>query len=332
MTPRFHPVDAPPRQADADLARTLLNGLERPDPRLKPWGAFASVAAAFVSLGALPVLLWHDRFRDFVDDERHHLRRFGDWLRLHSTRPETMDLRVAGEDLGCRPLLSALSILSVVAVVVLFAAHLVEGRPLVEQVLAHTIQFNASRPFGVPPCDAHRLYLAWCVGLSAAYLFHWVQVQAHASDVRRFVRHANQVLHAQGMSRVATPRAGVGLGVLWLAGAALLATQGAWWALALALSGAAQQRYMRVESGRLRRALAARVREMARLPAAAAEHVMRPAPGTAGRRCPHVRCLAVLPGGARYCPRCGHDANLVREDLPPITTPRASGADPRSRA
>jgi hypothetical protein len=332
VTPRFHPVDAPPHEADADLARTLLNGLERPDPRLKPWGALASLAAAFLSLGALPVLLWHDRFRDFVDDERHHLRRFGDWLRLHSTRPETMDLRVAGEDLGCRPLLSALSILSVVAVVVLFAGQLVEGRSLVEQVLAHTYHFDTSRPFGLPPSDAHRLFAAWCIGLSAAYLFHWVQVQAHASDVRRFVRYANQVLRAHGLSRVPTPRAGLGLGFLWLVGAALLTTQGAWWGPALALSGAAQQRYMREESGRVRRALAARVREMARLPDAA-ERAATPVPATAPtRRCPHVRCLAVLPGGARFCPRCGHDVNPgPARDEPLTVTLKRNGSAGQDR-
>ena len=304
MTPRFHPVELPARAGADDLAQTLLQGLERPDGRLKPPGAVGSLATAFVSLGALPVLLWHDRFREFVDEERQHLRRFADWLRLHSARPETADLRVAGDDLGCRPLLLALSVLSVVVVVVLFASHLIEGRPLVEQVLGYTYGFDDDGRWTTPLTDAQRLFAAWSIGLSAAYLFHWVQVQGHAADVRRYVRHANRVLRAEGMPRVPMPRLGLGLGLLWLAGAALLTTTGAWWGLALALTGAAQQRYMREESVRVRRALAARVREMARLP---------DAPGGASsagggrRRCPHVRCLAALPPRARFCPRCGHN-------------------------
>lgn len=319
MTPRFHPVDVQSRQGDdADLARTLLHGLERPDPRLKPWGAFGSLVAAFLSLGALPVLLWHDRFRDFVDDERHHLRRFGDWLRLHSTRPETMDLRVAGEELSCRPLLSALSILSVVAVVILFAVQLGnDGRPVIEQVLAHTYSFDTSRMTGLAPSDAQRLFTAWCVGLSAAYLFHWVQVQAHAFDVARFVRYANDVFRYEGIPRVPVPRIGLGLSVLWLAAAAVLTAQGAWWGLAVALSGAAQQRYMSEESRRLRRTLAVRVREMARMPqesGTAGDDIETPSSAVT-RRCPHVRCLASLPRRARFCPRCGHNVNPEHEGV-----------------
>lgn len=315
MTPRFRPVDVPSREGGggADgFARALVQGLERPDPRLKPWGAVGSAVAGFLSLGAAPILLWHDRFRDFVDEERHQLRRFADWLRLHSARPETMDLRVAGEDLGCRPLLSALSILSVVAVLVLFVASLGPGasvsrgdaaRPLIESVLGHTYGFDNSEAWQVPLSPAQRLFAAWTIGISAAYLFHWVQVQAHAADVRRFVRYANRILKAEGMARVPVPRVGIGLSFLWLVAAVVLASQGAFWAAALAVAGGAQQRYMAGESVRVRRALAARLRELQRIdvpPARAA---------TSGRRCPHVRCLAPLPARSRFCPRCGHNVD-----------------------
>jgi hypothetical protein len=316
VTPRFRPVDVVTRDGGGpdDLARTLLQGLERPDPRLKPAGAVGSLLAAFVSLGGLPVLLWHDRFRDFVDEERHHLRRFADWMRLHSARPETMNLRVAGEDLGCRPLLSALSVLSVVAVLVLFVASLGPAASvsrgdaadsLVNRVLDHTYRFPNSEAWQFPLSAAQRLFAAWGIGIAAAYLFHWVQVQAHVSDVRRFVSYANRIFQAQGVQRVPVPRAGVGLGVLWLVAGALLASRGAYWGLALAVAGAAQQRYMTGESPRLRRALAARVRELARLPESAGVAAAR----QTGPRCPHVRCLALLPRAARFCPRCGHNVD-----------------------
>jgi hypothetical protein len=169
---------------------------------------------------------------------------------------------------------------------------------------------------GLAPSDAQRLFTAWCVGLSAAYLFHWVQVQAHASDVRRFVRYTNDVLRYQGIPRVPVPRIGIGLSILWLVAAAVLTTQGAWWGLAVALSGAAQQRYMGEESRRLRRTLAARVREMARLPqdtGTTTAHAETSASVT--RRCPHVRCLAALPTRARFCPRCGHNVNPEHEPV-----------------
>jgi hypothetical protein len=60
---------------------------------------------------------------------------------------------------------------------------------------------------------------------------------------------------------------------------------------------------MCTDSHRVRRALASRVRQLAHLPGAV------PAARTASRtdnRCPHVRCLAPVPDGARFCPRCGH--------------------------
>jgi hypothetical protein len=286
------------------LAQTLLRDLELGEQSPRPWGALCSLLVGFFSLGALPALLWHDRFRDFVEDERHRLRRFADWLRLRSSRPETMDLRVSADDLGTRPLLSTLSILSVVALIVLFATQITGTRPLVRQLVNYTYTFPNARDWVAPLTDGQRLFAAWSIGLSVAYLFHWLQVRAHASDIRRFVGHANRVLQHAGVQPVPAPRRGLWLGFLWVLAAAFLASKGAWWGLALALSGASQQRYMCTDSHRLRRALAARVRQMAYLPG-----VVTPGSRAASRtdtRCPHVRCLAPVPEAARFCPRCGH--------------------------
>lgn len=292
---------------ERESAHTLLRDLEHIDPATtpRPWGAFSSFVVGLFSLGALPALLWHDRFRDFVDDERRYLRRFADWMRLHSNRPETIDLRVAADDLGSRPLLSALSVLSVIGVVVLFAAHLGGANGfIVERVLSWTYQFKTPSQWEAPLATREKLFVAWSVGLSVAYLFHWLQVQGHASDVRRFVRHVNRgALRPNGEARVPPPRAGLGVSFLWLIAGIFLASKGAWWGIAMALSGAAQQRYMRRESLNVRRALATRVREMARLPTAG-DHARVTSAGR--RRCPYVGCLAAMPPGARFCPRCGH--------------------------
>jgi hypothetical protein len=293
------------------LAQALLRDLELGEQTPRPWGACASVLAGFFSLGALPALLWHDRFRDFVEDERHRLRRFADWLRLRSSRPETMDLRVSADELGTRPLLSTLSILSVVALIVLFATQVTGTRPLVQQLVGYTYRFHNAREWVAPLTDGQRLFAAWSIGLSVAYLFHWLQVRAHTSDIRRFVGHANKVLLHAGVQPVPAPRRGLWLGFLWVIAAAFLASKGAWWGLALALSGASQQRYMCTDSHRLRRALAGRVRQMACLPGATPS--ARPASRT-DSRCPHVRCLAPVPEAARFCPRCGHRMQADRTE------------------
>lgn len=309
MLSGFHP-DLPNVDHD-DVARTLVRDLERAESAPKPWGILSSGVAGFFSLGVLPILLWNDRFRDFVDVERQQLRRFAEWIRLHSTRPETMDLRVAGDDLGCRPILSALSLLSVLGVVLLFAAQLAGGSgPIVERLLANTYRFNASAYRWHFPLNDMRqqLFAAWSIGLSIAYLFHWVQVQAHASDVRRVAVQANRVFQGIGVARVPVPRAGIELGLLWIALGVLLASKGAWWGLAMAICGATQQRFMGSHSPRLRRALAARVREMSRMPMTPGrDGYADNLAGASRRRCPHVRCQAPMPTGARFCPRCGHN-------------------------
>lgn len=290
---------------ERDQTRVLLNELRRGEPVSRAPGPVTSAVLGFLTLGVLPVLMWHDRFRDFVDDERQRLRRFAEWARLRSSRPETMDLRAAGEDLGTRPVLSALSMLSVVGVVILFAAQLTgadeTGRSLVQRVLAHTYRFQTSREWAFPLSDHQVLFTVWSVGLSVAYLFHWLQLQAYASDVRRFLRHANSLFRSAGMLPVPLPRAGVGLRFVWLIAGALLASKGAWWGLAMVLSGAAQQRYMGRESARVSRVLAQRVAEMEGLPATELART-----GVHARRCPHARCYAALPAGAHFCPRCGH--------------------------
>jgi hypothetical protein len=291
--------------AEHMLARALVRELEHTQAFPRPWGAFSSFFIALLSLGVLPMLLWHDRFRDFVDQERQYLRRFADWIRLQSARPETMDLRVAGDDLGSRSLLSTLGFLCILGVCLLFAVGLNNDRSagsLAQQVLAHTYNFHWPRQWTFPLTDGERLFAGWSIGLSIAYLFHWLQVQSHASDVRRFVGYANSIFRSAGIPRIPQPRIGLGIAFFWMIAGAILASKGAWWGLAMALTGAAQQRYMGTQSLRLRRALAARVREMACLPAADDTRLTG-----STRRCPHARCLAPIATSARFCPRCGHN-------------------------
>jgi hypothetical protein len=313
----FHPAVVASDEALAAIDResaaasALATQLESDRVAHRPWGAVWSLLFAFFTLGLVPALLWHDRFRDFVGEERQRLRRFADWMRLRSSRPETMDLRVAADDLSVRPLLSMLSFACVLGVILFFAVDLNTYGPTdsnpIHRVVSVTYSYRPPPlPWRPPLTQSQRLFGAWGIGLTIAYLFHWLQVQAHAGDVRRIARSANSIFRAEGVPRVPLPRVGVRLSLLWIAAAAFLTTKGAWWGIAMALSGAAQQYYMNGESLRLRRALAARVREMARLPVVSEEgtiSVRSPSP----RRCPHVRCLAIVPDIARFCPRCGHN-------------------------
>jgi hypothetical protein len=287
-----------------ESAEVLVRDLERTDRSLRPWGAVFSSIVGFFSLGALPVLLWHDRFREFVADERRQLGRFATWMREHSSQPESIDLRHSSEDLGTRPVLSLMLLVCVVGVIALFGVQLSNvGNDglIINRVLSWTYHFQPPRHWHPPASAAQKIHLLWILGFSLAYLFHFLQVQAHVSDVRRLVKQANRVLTASALHAVPQPKP-LEIGFLWIIAGVFFATRGAWWGIPLALCGAAQQQYMRTESLKIRRVLAARIREIAQLPALKSER-------TVARRCAHVRCLASLPPGARFCPRCGHDSD-----------------------
>jgi hypothetical protein len=299
--------------ADAQPATlAVLQDLERDAPAPpRAWGAFFSTVTALFTLGILPVVVWNDRFNKFVDQERRKLRRFADWLRVHSNRPETIDLRVAAEDLGCRPLLTGLSIVAVVGVVAMLIRRVMPfDEDIITRLVSSTYDFHAKH-WRAPLSAGQQLFAAWGIGLSAAYLFHWVQVRAHVADVRRFVEYANRVLRGSGARIVTPPRAGPSFGMFlfWLIAGILLTSRGAWWGLPMALCGMTQRRYMAYESVRLHRTLAARVREIAQVPVGEENALLMttlPMPLTYDGRCANARCLAPRPRGARFCPRCGH--------------------------
>lgn len=287
-----------------ESAEDLVHDLEHTNQSPRPWGAVFSCIVAFFSLGALPVLLWHDRFREFAEAERRLFNRFVDWVRKTSDRPETFFLRSGDDALKTRPLLSLMLLGCVVGVIAMFGLQLSNAgndRPVIDQLLLWTYRFQPLRHWHPPASSAQRIHMLWMVGISLAYIIHFLQVQAHVSDVRQMAKQVNCLLGSSASNSLPQLK-GLEIRFLWIIGSLLFAARGVWWGIPLALCGAAQQQYMRTESARIRRSLAARIRTIAGFPAV-------PDKNTVARRCAQARCLAMLPPGARFCPRCGHDSD-----------------------
>ena len=70
-------------------------------------------------------------------------------------------------------------------------------------LMGTTYKFRRVRGTMVLPWStAQQAFEAWTVLLSFAYAMHWMQVQLHAADIRRFVDHFNAIIVAEGLQPV----------------------------------------------------------------------------------------------------------------------------------
>ena len=307
--PAPHPPPAPEALVAPDhLAGGVLRSLTRSFRGHFSWGVVATLALGFASLGVLPLLRWTRGLSQYVRLERQQLWHLAEWLRLQTAHPDAAALPGDADRIRWRGLLAAAATLWLFAVVVFFATQLWPDPLAARTLFDSTLGARA----GEPGHYRHDLYLAWTIGLSAAYALHWLQVQLHAADVRRFVERFNRVASWEGVEPLAPPRLGVGLQPIWMFAAAGMVVAGAVWGLPLMLAGAVQRRYISRTSTRLRAEAAERVRTMLLL----RRPVVRvPTFARASILCRVERCRAPIPALANFCARCGARAGTVMSDV-----------------
>jgi hypothetical protein len=90
---------------------------------------------------------------------------------------------------------------------------------------------------------------------------------------------------------------------MWIVGAIVLASLNALWAVPMMLAGAAQRRYINTIAAGNRAELSRRVEMMLN----AQRPVVQRTRVVIGTRiaCREALCMAELPQGANFCPRCG---------------------------
>jgi hypothetical protein len=179
------------------------------------------------------------------------------------------------------------------------AIHLWRTQGNIDSLLYLTYRYGVP-PY--PPQNVSNLFAFWSVGLSVAYLLHWVQVQRHVADVRRFIGMFNRLADAEGVQPIDLPPAGLGLRPVWILASAPLLTFGVLWALPMMFAGAIHKRYVVLISPAMRNAMAYRVRAMLLVHRPA---MSVPRPPRLRMNCPSDLCRAALPEIANFCPRCG---------------------------
>jgi hypothetical protein len=246
------------------------------------------------------LLSWPRRFAQFIGVERQQLWHLAEWIRLRSAHPDATKLKDLADRLRYRSFFGAITFLAVVATIILI---LQSKRPLnLEIIYTAAYPFFANEQFRVP-LRVSNLFGPLNIGLSIAFAMHWLQVQLHATDVRRFVRIFNRVAEHEGvMPAQDEPDAELGFRPMWLAAGAVMALCGAFWAIPMVLAGAAHRRYISVTSRETRAEMGHRVRAML-LKHRPALNV--PLPTNMRKLCPNERCQASLTQEAHFCPRCG---------------------------
>ena len=278
------------------FAAALINGLTQHPDQAHVWGATRTVLWSVLTLGIGPAILWTLRFAESARAERELLTRLADWMRFHSIHSEAGLLRGAEDALTPRPFLSALPVVLCGAVVAVFGFYASNHGWSLEQVLDRTYWFPV-RQLRPRPNTAARLFALWNLGVTLAYVIHWLQVTLHRADVDRFVSRVNRVLMAEGLGPVAVAQQPPKRWVRWVVAAGLLLMYlNAAWAIFAMAAAASQNRYATTTGPAVRKALASRVREM----------LLAHAPGgQTTLRCHRERCRAPVMAGSRFCRRCG---------------------------
>jgi hypothetical protein len=287
------------------LAGAVLQGLARPMNKRLSWSFFQTLIGGICTFGLLPILDWQKRFRDYVTLEQQQLWHLAEWLRLQSKDPQVVKLRQDADNAQFRPDLRLLASLSVAFVAVILFTRLQDFRhhwwPALRDV-TYGYRNRFQHWHYLDPVLAYKLFLTWTIGLSAAYAFHWLQVQLHAAAVARFIARFNKIALTEGLTPITAEMPGIGVRPVWLGGALIMLALGAIWGVPMMLAAGAQRRAVRFVSTRNRAALAHRLRAMllARRPTANV-----PMPVYLRTLCPNPLCRAPLLDSAIYCPRCG---------------------------
>jgi hypothetical protein len=304
-SPNLQPAGNPP-QPDY-LATGVLNGLARGPHAKLSWSVFRTALVGAVTFGLAPILAWQVRFRDYVTWEQQQLWHLAEWLRLKSKSPDAAKLRQEADALRFRFDLQLLASLCVAFVAVAFFSQIMSVRPPHRWALLLDSTYRFPEKFGFTAYALHwtsgRLFAIWTVGLSAAYFCHWMQVQMHATTLRRWIARFDNLAVAEGIGPVLIEGPGLGVRPLWAIAAVIFCAAGAFWAPAMMLAGAAHRRMVRSTSPATRKQLAQRFRLLMLSRSSAPENV--PTPVSLRRLCPSPICRAPVIESATFCPRCG---------------------------
>lgn len=303
-TPTAPPAGASLPEAPADDGAALVRELSAPAGPRSP-SLIVGLALAFATFGLLPALLWPLRFARFAHRQKRDLLRLAKWVSLNAPHPATIRLSEAAAGVEFRSVLWVVALTCCAAMGTIYlgmVAGLPDPRGAWDALFGSAFRGLSDYRGG----GAGVLFVAWSIGLCAAYILQWLQIQLHARSVRKLLDVFNEVVIDEALAPVFLEPVGFAVGLLWLAAGVLLIALGAPWGVCFMLAGGVQSRYTRRVSPRLRSQLAQRVRDMMLLRRGSpARPASADARGYTRTRCETPGCRMPLPASAKFCPRCG---------------------------
>ena len=288
------------------LAASVMRSLTRSFRNQFSMNPVRAMALGAITFGLVPVFQLRRQFAGYIAYEAQQLWHLAEWLRTRSGGDEAAGLaeharRMRHVDRSGG--LWAVVTICVIAAFVLFVPPLGEFNGIGGMVDLTYRFLRSPRAWGSPTAAAQ--FVVWNVGLSLAFLAHWLRVRLHVAEMGELVDRFNAVARREGVAPIDRPTQGLGLEGAWLVGAAVLTMLGAVWAVPLALAGASQRRYINETAGRMRSQVLERMRLILlnRRPAVAVPNYL-----LHDRRCGNALCRALLRAGAAFCQRCGASA------------------------
>jgi hypothetical protein len=315
--PKIPPVRRPgppigPIDGADQLPGALMRSLSRPSSLRLGWSVVKTGALGFFSFGLLPILAWGGGLSDLIRFERTQFWHLAEWLRLQTGHPDAVALCEQANAMRTRTPLSIAALLWALSGMGVVVSQVGFGIPFLPRVIDATYGVHLLPLATMLASSSAFAFLAWTVGLSMAYLLHWLRLQLHAADARRFIERFNKIAEWEGVSPVKPRRIGPGVGPLWVIAAFLFASTNALWGVPLMLAGSAQRRYITRSGAANRAALAERVSHMIDL---RRPPIPRAAISLGSRsECRELLCRMELPPGAHFCPRCGTRVTTIWRD------------------
>lgn len=296
------------------LAGGLLRSLGDRLGERASWSFVKTLLWSTLTFGIAPLVIWPNRLRGLIDDERAQFAHLAEWMRLRSGHPQAGQLVDAAERIQSNFVLLYAPMFIGAFVATLLIAYVGPTKIPYRQLLDSTFQFGRHITDGDSQLEqgkTNELFTFWSAGLSIGYALHWLQLLIHASHVRQAVRAFNGLAIAEGLPPVREPR-GVGLRPVWLAAALVMMTANAVWAIPMMLAGGMQRRYASVTGPAVRQAVADRLRELLLI----RRPLMRvPTPVSLPRTCPNPMCRGPMSRVANFCSRCGKHVGPEIDEL-----------------
>ena len=156
------------------LAGGLLRSLGDRLGARASWSFLKTLLWSTLTFGIAPLVIWPNRLRALIDDERQQFVHLGEWMRLRSGNPRAGRLVDAANRIQSNFVLQYAPMFIGAFVATLLIAYSGQTALPIKQMLDSTFQFGRNYP-QLGPAKTNELFTFWSAGLSIGFALHWLQ-------------------------------------------------------------------------------------------------------------------------------------------------------------